>query len=388
MKEESSHIGISHVLIEGDEYYKISNCDGLRPFFMNVVSDANHWMFVSSNGGLSMGRKDAENALFPYYTDDKITESVEITGSKTIFQIKKEDGSYVWEPFSERCDGKFQVTRNLYKNIYGNKILFEEINHDLELTFSYSWNTSNLFGFVKRSSITNNAPGKAQVSILDGIQNIMPYGANSDLQNGVSNLVDAYKRSELIEKSGLGIFSLSAIIVDKAEPSEALKANIVWSLGLQEPKHLLSSLQLRNFRNGRAVQEESNVKGEKGAYFVNSDLTLQGAEAQEWMIISDVNQNHSGVFEISDRILTDKELGQLVKEDIQLGTKNLVNLNASSDALQLTSDHLRDVRHFSNTLFNIMRGGIFDYNYQIEKWDLKNYLLKAIRTYLKNTVIR
>ncbi|MEN8797658.1 MAG: hypothetical protein ABF293_00325, partial [Flavobacteriaceae bacterium] len=40
-------------------------------------------------------------------------------------------------------------------------------------------------------------------------------------------------------------------------------------------------------------------------------------------------------------------------------------------------DELRDSRHFSNTLFNIMRGGIFDNNYQIEKWDFKSYLEKA-----------
>jgi hypothetical protein len=37
-----------------------------------------------------------------------------------------------------------------------------------------------------------------------------------------SNLVDAYKEVSYTE-SGLGIYALSAIIVDKAEPSEALK---------------------------------------------------------------------------------------------------------------------------------------------------------------------
>ena len=35
---------------------------------------------------------------------------------------------------------------------------------------------------------------------MDGIQNILPYGVGSDLQNASSNLVDAYKRNEL-EKS-------------------------------------------------------------------------------------------------------------------------------------------------------------------------------------------
>jgi hypothetical protein len=41
---------------------------------------------------------------------------------------------------------------------------------------------------------------------------------------------------------------LSAIIVDKAEPAEALKANIVWSYGLDNVTYLLSSFQLANFK--------------------------------------------------------------------------------------------------------------------------------------------
>ena len=38
-----------------------------------------------------------------------------------------------------------------------------------------------------------------------GYKNIMPYGVESDLQNGTSNLVDAYKRNELEKATGLGI---------------------------------------------------------------------------------------------------------------------------------------------------------------------------------------
>ena len=53
------------ISFENENYYKISNCDQMRPFFISLVSNSNHWMFISSNGGLSAGRKNAENALFP-----------------------------------------------------------------------------------------------------------------------------------------------------------------------------------------------------------------------------------------------------------------------------------------------------------------------------------
>jgi hypothetical protein len=45
--------------------------------------------------------------------------------------------------------------------------------------------------------------------------------------------------------------------------------------------------------------------------------------------------------------------------------------------MQLTADKLKDARHFSNVLFNIMRGGTFDHHYQIEKNDFVSYLYKA-----------
>ena len=253
------------VNINDEVYYKITNSNKMRPFFISLVSNSNHWMFISSNGGLSAGRKNSENSFFPYYTDDKITESSEITGSKTIVQVHKDDKTFLWEPFSDRYEGVYAIKRNLYKNNYGNKIIFEEINEDLGLTFQYQWNTSNQFGFVKKSTLLNNTSTKVDVTILDGIQNILPYGIAADFQNSTSNLVDAYKKCELEKETGFGIFALSAVIVDKAEPSEALKANTVWSLGVTNPTYLISSLQLNAFRKGEQIHQEEDVKAEKGA---------------------------------------------------------------------------------------------------------------------------
>ncbi|MBT8223238.1 MAG: hypothetical protein KJN96_08740, partial [Eudoraea sp.] len=378
MEEKISNSAqLTRVKIEGESFYKIADSDTLRPFFMSIVSDSNHWMFISSNGGLTAGRKNAQYSLFPYYTDDKLTESTEVTGSKTIFRVKGDEETFLWEPFSDRLYGVYRITRNLYKSIYGNKIRFEEINHDLGLTYSYEWNSSNVYGFVRKSSLRNDANDAVEVVLVDGIQNVLPFGVGSDLQNRQSNLVDAYKRSELIKKSGLGIYALSAIIVDKAEPSEALKANIAWSLGIEGATRLLSSLQLNQFRKGMPLHEETDVKAEKGAYLLHTQIKLAPAEDKEWMIVANVNQDHAAIAEISNTILKDNKLWQEVEQDIALGTEQLIKLNAASDGLQLTCDQLRDTRHFSNTLFNIMRGGIFDDNYQIEKWDFKKYLLKA-----------
>ncbi len=365
------------VNINNELFFKIPDVDAMRPFFMSIVSDSNHWMFISSNGGISAGRKNSDYALFPYYTDDKITESADITGSKSIFHVIRNGETLIWEPFSIRNEGKYTIQRNLYKNTFGNKIIFEEINHDLSLSFQYEWNSSNIYGFVKRSKLSNLSSEKCEVSILDGLQNILPFGVGADLQNQSSNLVDAYKRSELIPETGIGIFALSAIIVDKAEPSEALKANTVWSVGMDKPIFLLSSVQLDNFRAGGMVSQEEDVKAEKGAYFVMNESVLNPLQEKEWMIVANVNQNHSAIIQLSESVRSDRNLSEKILEDVKIGTKHLKELTAAADSSQKTSDTLQDTRHYANVLFNIMRGGIFDNNYQIEKWDFCNYLKQA-----------
>src|SRR6056297_137138 len=164
------------VRIGDDNYYKISNYDKMDPFFMSLVSPTDHWMFIWSNGPLSAGRRNPDNALFPYYTDDKIRDYADITGSKTIIFISMDQRRYLWEPFADTYSGVYDIQRNCYKNIYGNKLIFEEVNNDLNITFQYSWTSSEKYGFVKHSKIINNNGKTVAVELLDGIQNILPHG--------------------------------------------------------------------------------------------------------------------------------------------------------------------------------------------------------------------
>src|SRR5689334_11626918 len=107
----------------GEKFYKIENYDRMPPFFMSIVSSSNHWMFISSTGGLSAGRVSAEQSLFPYYTDDKLTENNENTGSKSILLVTREERRSLWEPSSERYKGNYDIERNLYKNVLGTTLV-------------------------------------------------------------------------------------------------------------------------------------------------------------------------------------------------------------------------------------------------------------------------
>jgi hypothetical protein len=120
---------------------------------------------------------------------------------------------------------------------------------------------------------------------------------------------------------------------------------------------LLSAKQLNNFRKGLSIENEIDIRAEKGAYFASKNLDLSAGAEKEWMIIAEVNQNHSAIAKITNAIKNESALKTLIQKDIESGTKKLIELDAAADGLQLTSDHFRDTRHFANTLFNIMRGG-------------------------------
>jgi hypothetical protein len=362
------------VVCENEKYYKISNYDQMDDFFMSIVSDSDHWMFLSSNGSLSAGRKDRNNALFPYYTDDKIHDYKGITGSVTAVLVEKDDKTYLWEPFEGITNGIYKTIRNIYKSIYGNKIIFEEINLDLGLSFKYQWCNSEQFGFVRTSAIQKEGAGTLKVEVLDGIRNILPYGLDYAFQNEYSNLLDAYKKNELIEETGLGLFSLSSIPVDRAEPSESLKTTTVWSYGLDDYKVLLSGRQIAPFKKGKAVSTETDIRAARGSYLLIAELSLMAGEAKKWSIVADINKDAGDVANLNYLIKSEDNIAALIQKDIEQGTKNLIEIVAGADGLQLGSDELSCARHFSNTMFNVMRGGIFNDGYNVSITDFKLYI--------------
>ncbi len=231
---QTSEVSGAFVTLAGERYYAIGNVDKMPPFFINLVSDNDHWLFVASNGGLTAGRVSPDFALFPYVTVDKIYDSTPHTGSRTLLRVERDRQSRDWEPFNAEHTGhRFATTRNLYKNALGNKLLFEEINHDLELAFRYRWMTSDAYGFVREAELENLGTTDCRIELLDGLQNILPAGTPRFTQTNSSYLVDAYKWNELDADTGLALFTLFSGISDRAEPCESLKANTVFCLGLE-----------------------------------------------------------------------------------------------------------------------------------------------------------
>jgi|TARA_B110000503_G_scaffold52251_1_gene84053 hypothetical protein len=354
------------VTLDQERYYLIANVDQMEPFFVSLVSDSDHWLFIASNGGLTAGRVSPETALFPYVTVDKIYNSVPHTGSKTLIRARLADQLYQWEPFNREHDDHYALTRNLYKNVLGDKLLFEEINHDLQLVFRYRWATSAEFGFVRDCELENLAPSPCQIELLDGLQNLLPAGTPRFTQTNSSYLVDAYKWTELDADTGLAMFTLFSAITDRAEPCESLRANTTACLGLTDINVLLSTEQLRRFRHDGGVTQETHKRGLRGCYLVNASLELAPRSSQHWRFIANIEQSQAAVVQLQHDLTAPGELWDAISASVASGSDALARVLAASDGFQLTGEEIVSAHHYANVLFNTLRGGIFDRNYQID----------------------
>ncbi len=361
------------VQVDGEPFYRLANYDRLPAFFMSVVSAEDHWMFLSSHGGLTAGRGDADHAIFPYYTDDKICDHAESTGGKTIVRVRRGGRDRVWEPFSARGEGRFRICRSLLKSVWGNEVWFEEENRDLGLVFRAGWSNSRRFGWIRRGSLTNGGRVPVRLALVDGLQNIMPSGIGSDFQLRYSTLLDAYKRSELLPGGRLALFRLSSVPSDRPEPAESLEATAVWSLGLGRARVLLSSGQLEAFRHGKVVRREADVRGRRGAYFLQGEKTLAAGRTIDWMIGADVAQSAADVVLLGKKLERPAVFRREVLADIKEGTEELRRIVGSADGLQFSALPMGSARHYSNTLCNAMRGGVFPDGERITKTDLDRF---------------
>jgi hypothetical protein len=370
--------------IEGESMYCIENYDCMDPFFMSIVSSSDLWLFISSSGSLTAGRQNYNNALFPYYTDDKIHESAEITGPKTIIRILEADKILIWEPFSNLYQGLYSISRNLYKNTAGSKIIFEEINHDLNLRFSYCWMSSDNLGWIRKCKLENLADKPADIEIVDGLQNVIPYGITRETQSLMSTLMDAYKVAEWLPEASLALFRMSSIPVDRAEPSEALRTNLVWMHGLNAQKNLLSTKQIKNFRFGGDIESEQTIFGQKTSFLIYDKFALEKKEIKTWYFAADVAKDNAEVVALQNKISREKDLSNFIDTSVRESSEKLDRLVGLADGIQQTGDKLNDRRHFANVMFNIMRGGIFENGYEIDVADFLKHIEQSNKALFKS----
>ncbi|MFI3174063.1 MAG: hypothetical protein R3Y53_02535 [Bacillota bacterium] len=356
---------------DGLPYYKITKAEELKPFFIQVASASDIWIFMSSKGGVTAGRKNADFNLFPYETEDRLHANYD-TGSRTYIKAKGE----IWQPFSQNGGDKFKITQNIYKSYYGNSVILEEINEDLQLAYAYTYESSEKFGFIKTAKLMNQTDIPIEVEVLDGLMNILPHGVDALLQATSSTLVDAYKAAELLGDR-LAVYSLTTKINDTPNPIEILKANVAFHT-LDNADVYLTPEAIQAFRKNTLDTLPTDCYGKKSAYFLHYKKAL--TDELSYRFVLDSGFDHSALMHLHKFVRQGNF--QEITDDLAQGTKELKDIVASADGLQETADMTATAHHYLNTLYNVMRGGTFEKVYNFDSADF----LKFLKIRNKNTL--
>jgi hypothetical protein len=338
----------------GQTYALIEGMEDLPPFFLNIVSPDDHWLFCASNGALTAGRGTADHALFPYDTVDKIIDHWNTTGPWTAIAA----GELLWEPMRPATLPTPGVTRRLRKNATGDEVVFEEDHELLGLRFSYRWQCSERFGFVRRARLENLGDHSLRLRLVDGLDNLLPAGIGQRMQMQFSCLADAYKLSELHAGGRLLVHRLAAGIVDRALPLESLLATTVWTRGLEGARCYLSRRDARQFLRGHEPPQPDHLRGSRGALFLAKQLQLDARGSAEWLMVAEVRQSQSKVSALSQQLADPARLDAEVAADVLRGRERLQAHVAAADGIQHGADRDATLHHYHNTLGNILRGGI------------------------------
>lgn len=351
----------------GRSSYQIDGVERMEPFLTSVVSHSDLWMFVSSTGALTAGRVDANQALFPYLTEDRLHRLAGRVGPITL--IRSQD--QLWQPFDPHPN--LDHTRSLAKSLEGDYLVFSETHTELGLGWEMSWAPSACYGWVREVTLTNLGSVPLELELLDGLIDIMPGGLDSHSELLWSNLADAYKRAETGPWGTAAVYNLESLITDRAQPAESLTATLVWSAGLPGSEILLDERALTAFRTGQSYTSPTLSTGRPGSYLLCSRVSIPAGEQLSWMMVAEVGLDHASLKEGLE-IAQSSSGRDAVETDLATGHRRWVELLALVDGYSQTGEPVVDAHHLSNVTFNTLRGGMFPYGNRIPVRDLVKFI--------------
>ncbi len=357
----------------GERHYRIARVDTMPPFLLSVVSRSNLWLYASSWGPFTAGRASPEGAIFPYQTADRILRHQDSGGCLTALRLTRNGRAMLWQPW-RRMESAYALTRNLYKNIAGTSVVYEEINHDLALIFRYRLTAGEPFGLLRFCALENLADAETLIDVLDGWHQIRPPGIDTATLAGFSYLAKAYMRHDLDPASGMGVFTMNARLSDKAEPAESLTAACAWSSGLEARAILLSDHHVADFCRGRNLASDIEQRGDLGAYLVHAQVRLAPRAAASWCFASDTGLDHAALVDRRRMILEGRASAGHLEQAAAENTRGVRALIAAADGFQQTGDEIASAHHYSSVLFNTMRGGVFQEGYTVRSADFCRFV--------------
>ena len=260
----------------------------MAPFLMSLVSDSDHWMFISSNGALTAGRQGSRPRAVPllHRRPDPRQPGPDRQQDHPAGHPRRADSALgALLPALRGSVPDHPEPRPRASTATGSSSRRSTTTSGCRSRAE--WMTSERFGFVRRAPWSTWRTGPAAVEVLDGIQNLLPAASSAASSWNTAPWRTATRRTSSSPRLASACSSSARSRVDRPEPSEALRVNVVWSEGL-EPRHAPAFRgPARPLPAWPGVEAETLVRGRRGAYFLNAHSCWRPGR-KDWIIVADV----------------------------------------------------------------------------------------------------
>ena len=348
--------------IDGVDMYRISDFDQMPPFLMSIVSDSTIGCTVSTSGGSPPVESTRIGPSSPTRLMTACTVPAAQPDPSHCCGSIASDGSSLWEPFTDE-PAQHRPSRNLYKSLVGDTVVFEETREDLGLTFRYRWSTlgpstdssepqpvinehASDASPSKCSTATQHHAGKRTAAVAAVEQHP---GRGLSTQRGRPGNSDGHLRPRS---------SRSATAPNR--PSLCTPTSPGHSV-FQIQRSFSPPVKSPTFGPGAASESESLTKGTRAGYLLNANSRSRRQRHKFVAHRRQTSTRPSSTFRADAPSCLTMPISVdsiACRHRTWLRPGSAVSI-ATADGDQCTNDDLATTHHFANTLFNCMRGGVF-----------------------------
>ncbi len=220
--------------------YVIEDYSSQRPFSSFLPGIAGPmgvplWAFYVNRGqGIaSFGIGSKDSPLLEFQPANKAYQLSAVTGFRTFLKYRDQDQVQFFEPFASWSDGGHD--REMHIGL--NELEIVENNHRHGLRTSvlyYTLPEEPLAGLVRQLRIRNISNKPIELEILDGLPQLVPYGADNGALKHVGRTIEAWMRVENVEQA-LPFYRLRASAADHARVSIITAGH--FALGWENSEH-------------------------------------------------------------------------------------------------------------------------------------------------------
>lgn len=218
-----------YIFNEKNEFI-IENYDKARTFasFLPGIAGTGGipmWAFYVNRGQVmgSFGVKDRDSTIMEFFPAHTMYQNVERKGFRTFIKY----GGKIHEPFSSISADEYSRKLIIEKNIV--RIVEENRTMGLRVTVTYFTMPGESYAaIVRKVEIENLEGGTKEIELLDGLPQILPFGARNDEFQEMSNLVKAWFEVYNTENN-IAFYKLRASTADTVEVSEYEEGNFYLS---------------------------------------------------------------------------------------------------------------------------------------------------------------